>query len=70
MVKDTGNILYSQLISVYCLVNILENRGKMVEMVLELEEGMNVLAGRLNETPECLFSLFIHDLLQPVNLAG
>ena len=30
----------------YRLVNILENRQKMVEMWLEI--GMNVLAGRLN----------------------
>ena len=36
MVKDTANILYSQLIYVYCLVNILENQGKMVETTLEI----------------------------------
>ena len=39
----------------YHLVNILENRQKMLEVRLEI--GMNDLAGRLNEMPWCLFSL-------------
>ena len=30
----------------------------MIETALEI--GINDLAGRLNETPQCLFSLFMH----------